>query len=275
MTVPSFAPVTPDVPVEQFANGVNESQPTTLQHVADPATTPPAPPATTSTSGQTFTVEDINKVREQEKNKLYPEIDRLKEELKSVQDTLSAKAQAEAEARAAAEEEARLKAEAEMDVRELLKVKETEWETRFREQAEAIAAAEEERQRSVQLLQMEQQYQELLAYRQSRLDEAADSIMPELRDLATGNTREEIDASIQNLIDRSNRIVDSVKQATQSARQQMPGARVTYPANGPLDNNLEPNSLTTEQIAAMSPSEYAKHRATLLGSSSSNRGMFG
>lgn len=276
MTVPAFAPVTPtntQESVEQFSNGVTEShQVTEVPHTA-PITNETTP--VTNSSGQQFTAEDLNKVREQEKAKLYPEIDRLKNELKTVQEQLSSRAQEEAEARAKAEAEARAKAEAEMDVRELLKAKESEWETRFTQQAEQIAAEKAERERAQQLFQLEQQYSELQAYRQQRLDAAADQIMPELRDLVTGNTVEEVEASIQNLIDRTARIVDNVKQATQSARQQQPGARVTYPANGPLDTDSNNQSFTPEQLAAMDISEYSKHRARLLGSSSSSRGMFG
>ncbi len=274
MTVPSFAPVTPtntQEAVEQFSNGLVESQPTT----AVPHVTLPAEPEAPAPKGRTFTEEDLSKVREQEKAKLYPEIDRLKGELKTVQEQLNARAQAEADARAQAEAEARAKAEAEMDVKDLLKAKETEWEARFREQAELIAAEKAERERAQQMFLLEQQYSELQSYRQARLEEAADQIMPELRDLVAGNTVEEVDASIQNLIDRTARIVDNVKQATQTARQQMPGARVTYPANGPLDTDSATQSFTPEQLAAMDLAEYTKHRSRLLGSSGSNKGMFG
>ena len=73
-----------------------------------------------------YTEEDLKRVREQEKSKLYPQIDSLKEELnllKKEREERLAQMQAE---KAAAEEEARKKAESEMDVRQLLEVKEQE-----------------------------------------------------------------------------------------------------------------------------------------------------
>jgi hypothetical protein len=262
MSVPVETPVT-DVAVEPFVNGVVESNPVSVQNLS------------TEHTGPVFTVEDINKIREQEKAKLYPEIERLKNDLKEIRERESERVRSVEEQKAAAEAEARAKAEAEMDAKELLKAKEREWEERFNQQAQLIAAEKAEREQSQAVLQMERQYQELMAYRQARLDEMADQIMPELRDLATGSTVEEIDASIANLVDRTARIVDNVKQATQSARQQMPGARVTYPANGPLDTDSNNQSFTPEQVAGMSMSDYAKYRERLLGRPSSAKGLFG
>jgi len=269
MSVPTFAPIPPtnsEESVEQFATGVVESQPVgTPPHVTLPEE--PAAPK--------FTEADLARVREQEKNKLYPEIERLKQENKAFAEQEAARQQAAARAQAEAEAEAQRLREAEMSAKELILAKEQEWENRFNAQAQAIAEAEAERNRSLQLLQMEQQYQELQAYKQQALDANVDAIMPELRDLVAGNSREEIDASIQNLVERSNRIVDSVAQATQAARQQMPGARVTYPANGPLDNNSDNKQFTDEQLAAMDLATYAKNRPNLIGNGRSSQGMFG
>lgn len=274
MSTPTFAPASPnpEASVEQFTNGIVEVSPTTMQTVTNQV---PEPTPTVTNNGQTFTAEDLNKVRETEKAKLYPEITRLKSELQTVQEQLSAREQFEAAERAALEAEARAKAEAEMDAKELLLSKETEWETRFREQAEAIAKIENDRRMTEALLQQEQTSRELEAYRQSVLEANADNIIPQLKDFVSGNTVDEINASVQTLVERSALIAEDVKQSQQAARQQMPGARVTYPANGPLDNNTSNNSFTPEQVAQMTPAEYAKHRAALLGNSSKSTGMFG
>jgi hypothetical protein len=128
-----------------------------------------------------YTEEDLKRVREQEKSKLYPQIDSLKEELtilkKEREERLS---QMEAE-KAAAEEEARKKAESEMDVRQLLEVKEQEW-------AQKLEAERTERERAFTLLERERQYAELTEYRNRRLEDERENIMPELVDLISGNT---------------------------------------------------------------------------------------
>ena len=71
-----------------------------------------------------YSEDDLKKVREQEKSKLYPQIDSLKEELNVLKKEREERI-AEAAARAAeAEAEAKKKAESEMDVRQLLEAKE-------------------------------------------------------------------------------------------------------------------------------------------------------
>jgi DNA repair exonuclease SbcCD ATPase subunit len=212
-----------------------------------------------------YTEEDLKRVREQEKSKLYPQIDSLKEELnilkKEREERLS---QMEAE-KAAAEEEARKKAESEMDVRQLLEVKEQEW-------AQKLEAERTERERAFTLLERERQYAELTEYRNRRLEDERENIMPELVDLISGNTPEEIEQSITGLRERSSRILESAQSAMQSARKEMTGSRVTAPPSGPMDTNMDQQQFTAEQIAAMSVTEYAKYRGKLLGKSASDRG---
>ena len=163
------------------------------------------------------------------------------------------------------EADARKKAEAEMDVRELLQSKEKEW-------AEKLEAEKAERERAFTLLDRERQYAELNEYRNRRLEEERDNIIPELVDLIAGGTSEEIENSITGLRDRSSRILESAQSAMQNARKEMTGSRVTSPPSGPMDNNSEQQSFTAEQIAAMSVTEYAKYRGKLLGKAASERG---
>jgi DNA repair exonuclease SbcCD ATPase subunit len=212
-----------------------------------------------------YTEDDLKKVREQEKSKLYPQIDSLKEELTILKKEREERL-AEAAARAAeAEAEAKKKAEAEMDVRQLLEAKELEW-------AQKLEAERAERERAFTLLERERQYAELSEYRTRRLEDERDNIMPELVDLISGNTPEEIEQSITGLRERSSRILESAQSAMQTARKEMTGSRVTAPPTGPMDTNMEQNQFTAEQIAAMSVTEYAKYRGKLLGKSASDRG---
>ena len=212
-----------------------------------------------------YSEDDLKKVREQEKSKLYPQIDSLKEELNVLKKEREERI-AEAAARAAeAEAEAKKKAESEMDVRQLLEAKEQEW-------AQKLEVERGERERAFTLLERERQYAELSEYRTRRLEDERDNIMPELVDLISGNTPDEIEQSITGLRERSSRILESAQSAMQNARKEMTGSRVTAPPSGPMDTNMEQNSFTAEQIAAMSVTEYAKYRGKLLGKSASDRG---
>ena len=110
-------------------------------------------------------------------------------------------------------------------------------------------------------------------YRQMRIEQERDSIVPQLIDLVNGNSEEEIEQSIESLKDKSAGIMQDVQQTVLSARQQMPGARITAPASGPLDNDSEQPIGTPDSIRDMSMADYAKNRAKLLGNAASNRGQ--
>lgn len=221
-------------------------------------------PVAAPASGQ-YTDEDLKRVREQEKSKLYPQIDSLKEELAILKKEREERLADAERLRAEQEAEARKKAEAEMDVRQLLETKEREW-------AEKLEAERLEREKAFTLLERERQYSELTEYRNRRLSEEQDNIMPELLDLISGNTPDEIEQSIAGLRERSSRILESAQTAMQNARKEMTGSRVTAPPSGPMDTNSDQQQFTAEQISAMSVTEYAKHRGKLLGKSASDRG---
>lgn len=227
--------------------------------------------APTVDTSKFYTEEDLAKVRGQEKDKLYPQIEKLKEEL----DAIKRDKEEQELARKAAEEakalEERERAEDEMGVRDLLKVKEQEW-------AEQLEREREERERAFALLEREKTFAEIQNYRTSRLEAERDSIIPELVDLISGNSIEEIEQSIQGLKERSSRILDSAQQAMQSARREMTGTRVTTPPNaGPMDIETGTRQFTAEDIAAMPLNEYAKYRSQLLSPNAQGRsqGLFG
>lgn len=222
-------------------------------------------PVQSQTPNKSYSEEDLKKVREQEKSKLYPQIDSLKEELAVLKKEREERLAEAERLRAEQEAEARKKAEAEMDVRQLLETKEKEW-------AEKLEAERLERERAITLLERERQFTELSEYRTARLNQERENIIPELVDLITGNNREEIEESIAGLKERSSRILESAQQAMQSARKEMTGSRVTAPASGPLDTNSDQQQFTADQIAAMSVTEYAKYRGKLLGQAASDRG---
>jgi hypothetical protein len=236
-----------------------------VDHTASPAQQ--VPPTNNFVEQKGYTDEDLKRVREQEKSKLYPQIDSLKEEInllkKDREDRLAEANRIAAEK----EEEARKKAESEMDVRALLEQKENEWKSQLEE-------IRQEGARKDALLERERQYSELTAYRNQRIKEEESNIMPELLDMVSGNSADEIEQSIAGLKERSSKILESAQQAIQAQRRDMKGTSTTLPPT--MENNSGQQSFTADQIAAMSVTEYAKYRDNLLPNANArNKGIFG
>lgn len=231
---------------------------------------------TTEVASQTFTADDLAKARAQEKEKLYPQVEKLKEEL-----SLLKQQQAERDAEEAKRKEERKKREAEaakkkkdeeeaaLEVRELLKKKEEEWQAQL--ESERL-----EREKAFALLDQERRFQQLMNYRSMRLEQERENIIPELIDMISGNSEDEIEQSISGLKAKSAKILEAVSQAGVQNRKEMVGTRVTVPASGPLDNDSEQRSYSPNDISNMSMADYAKNRAKLLGSgNNSGQGLFG
>ena len=228
--------------------------------------------AVVEASGETsvYTVDDLAKAREQEKSKLYPQLEKMREELSSLRKEKEEEAARRTQLEAAKQAEElsiqKAKEEEELSFKDLLKKKEQEFQSQ-------IEAERLERERAFALLDQERKFQEVTNYRSSRVEQERDNIVPELIDLVDGNTADEIEQSIAMLKEKSARILSSAQQAMQSARQQMAGTRITNPAAGPLDNDSEQKTYSPDSIREMSLADYAKQRAKLLGAAASNRGQ--
>lgn len=257
---------TAEVAAEAFAAEAGVA-PTVVDAGADASTV--TPPDSASRQFK-YSDEDLAKVRSQEKDKLYPQIEKLKSELDELKKAREAELSAKQAEKEAQDAEERSRLEADLDVRELLKKKENEW-------TEQLERERQERERAFALLEREKTFAELQNFRQQRLEEERENIIPELLDLVTGNTQDEINASIDGLKARSTRILESAQQAMQTARKEMTGSRVTAPPTGPLDINSEQRNFTADEIAAMPMNEYAKYRQRLLSPTAQGRskGLFG
>jgi hypothetical protein len=222
------------------------------------------------TTNKFYTDEDLAKVRSQEKDKLYPQIENLKEELNSLRkekEEEAARRAADAEAEAARAREVAL---SELDTKSYA-------DARLAELQEQLERERQERERAFALLEREKTFADLQAYRQEVLEQERESIIPELVDLISGNTREEITTSVESLKERSARILESAQSAMQNARKEMTGTRATLPPAGPLETNSEQRNLTPQEIASMSMNDYAKYRSRLLSPSAQGKssGLFG
>lgn len=218
------------------------------------------------TAVKTYTEDDLQRVREQEKNKLYDTIESLKGEVSTLaKDREERLAEAE-RLRLDAEEDARKKAEAELSTRDLLDLKEKEWSSQLNE-------IRQENARNLALAERERQYSALTEYKTKRLQEVQEDIMPQLLDEVTGNTPDEVEQSIAKYIAKTNEILEASQSATAAARRDMVGTKTTLPPT--MENNSGQQQFTAEQIAAMSVSEYAKVRDRLGMGRGSNIGIFG
>jgi DNA repair exonuclease SbcCD ATPase subunit len=231
-----------------------------------------APTVTTAETrtSKFYTEDDLVKVRSQEKEKLYPQIENLKEELlnlKKEKEEEASRRAAEAQAEADRVKEAQ---ESELDAKSYAELK-------TKELQEQLERERQERERAFALLEREKTFADLQAYRQQVLEQERENIIPELVDLISGNTREELQQSVEGLKDRSAKILESAQSALQNARKEMKGTSVTTPPAGPLETNMEQRQLTAEEIQSMSMNDYAKYRARLLSPTAQgkSRGLFG
>jgi hypothetical protein len=231
-------------------------------------------------SNQFFTAEDIEKARREERDKLYGRITRSDERFRTLEEELKSLA-ADRDRRAAEEERHRQEAQAavqakeqeELSAKQLIEAKEKEWSERLE-----LVRKEQEQQRVV--YEKDQQYLQLKNYieRRAREETAADTIAPELMDFINGNTPEEVESSITLLREKTQRILNGIREGTMQTRAAMPGVSTAGqpPTGGPLDNTPGTKTMTPEDIAAIPPNEWHKYRAQLgLENAGSNRGMYG
>lgn len=233
---------------------------------------------------KTFTEEDVESIRKQEKDKMYKRLEEADQRVKAMEEQMTIIAQEREAARKEAEERARQEQELikqreinELSAKELLLKKEDEFNQRIssveKEWQERLSSIESQRQAQEALLEKERRIQEINAYRNSRMQDEADSIIPELQDLVSGSSEEEIENSIAVLKERSNAIIESIQQATAASQGRLRGAPVTAPPVGPMETQTEYQQLTAEDIRNMPMDQYMKMRDRLLNARST-RGRF-
>lgn len=139
-----------------------------------------------------------------------------------------------------------------------------------RETDERFRRIDEERAIEQTTFAREREHTALAEYRTQQLTEHGDAIMPQFRDLVAFGTRAEVDASIIDMRARTQDIIANVQQAQQQAWTAQRGVSPTgIPASGPLENLPDASrDFTAQEIAAMSPAEYARNRPRLMQAAS-------
>lgn len=252
---------------------------TTAPEVTDPVTATPTPDPTAlpvtpalppADPDVRFTAKDIEKARQQEKDKLYDRISPMEEELKRLRKDREDREAKDAERAQKAKDAVDAKHRDEASAKDLLDEANRQWEQKF-------AGLEAQRQQEAAVHEAERQFQALREYAQNAVRNAGDDIAPQLVDYITGNTQAEIDASLEMAKAKTAAILEEVAQSQQVIRSQQRGVSATgYAPTGVMDTAPGSEQYTTEQIAAMTPNEWAKHRNKFIGQgNTNNRGLFG
>lgn len=229
------------------------------QPVSQPPQAPPFQPQQQPNGQQQYrwTDEDLERARQQEKDKLYGRIEELSTQMRTFQ---TDREQEQAERERLAQEAAdalRLKEEGELEVRDLLARRETEWQERFT-QLESRYDSDRA------IFEKERAFAQVQEYRRDRIEQETEFILPELRDLVTGDTPEAVDASIEVMKARTAQIFANMAAAQQQLPFQPRGAAPTLPPVGPMEQMPSYESLTPDDIRNMDMDTYKKYRAQLL-----------
>ncbi len=222
------------------------------QQAQPPATQQPAPG---------YTDEDIARARREEKDKLYPEIQTMRTQLAELQQQREAEAAEKQRLADEAEQARREREEAELSTKELLERRDQEWSQRFE-------SLERQREQDRAVYEQERRLAELESYRTQRIEQEQEYLLPEIRRYITGNTPEEIDASIEAAKADSESIFQNMTQFV-APQQQVPfqqprAASPTAPPVGPLETQSHNQDITPEDIATMDMETYKRNRHILL-----------
>lgn len=247
----------------------------------DDAQTQTAPTATTPVP-QTFvpqpgvayfTAEQVEKFRADERSKLQQALDaqKARADEQATQLTALAEAQAEreaAEAKRLETEQAAAKAEADKDrdAKTLLEEKDLEWAQRFDQ-----LRLQQEQQNAAHAL--ERQALELQGYIQSRVaQEIGDkNIAPQLAKFVNGTTKEEVEASIEQVKNTTLQIAQDLAAEQQQTRQQTPGVSTN---TGPSSMGSVPEMDDGVDYTKLSMKDYLEKVRPGLGIGQGGQGLF-
>lgn len=211
-----------------------------------------------------YTEEDVEKIRSEEKNKLYGRISDMDKQLSELHESQVARDTAEQETKDALLAEARRVEEEGMEIRDLMARKEQEFNERL---DEIQANAERER----ALFEQERRLSEVDEYKRNITEQNAEYIIPELRDLITGSSLEEIDRSIDEMKARTSAIMQNINDVASQQRQSMRGVTpLGAPPVGPMEQSSSYENLSADDISNMSMEQYRQHRDRLLRAASPN-----
>lgn len=255
-------------PPEQQPPDPNDPNNITVTETPPPAQPPPPPrQARSGSDPQTFTVEDVERVRQEERERystLTAQMDDLNAEIARYRQVDDERTKAEEKARKDAEKAEKKKQEEEMELRDLIAKKDVEWE-------EKLAQERAERERTLAILDQERRHASLQNYMSQRMVDEGERIAPQLRKLVAGSSEQEIDAKIAELIEISASILGDTQRYIQNQNAARPTVGVTSPPMGPPEMTPVTRTYTPDDIKALTNEEYAAQRESLLRAASDSR----
>lgn len=260
-------------PIRLIAGGSTPEAPP----VANPPVIPVNPPVQQPPAAQYFTADQVEAIRQQEKDKLYDRMKKTDDQLNAFKTTVDqltadkATRDAEVEAqRKAAEDAQKREAESKLTAEQLIQAREAEFKTQ-----------QEQFQKDMELklatMSKEQEFLKLQSYIRTRVAEeiAANTIIPDLVEFVGGNSEAEVDASITKVKEKTANIVKGATTLTGGAPQ-LPGVSPTGSPAGSLDNLTPPRGLSAEEISKMGMADYAKFRSQSgIDRAGNGQGLFG
>lgn len=231
-----------------------------------------------------FSEEEIEKARQQEKDKMYGRLETSDNRVKGLEEQLTViQKERDAAVKAAAEQykkDAELIKQREFEelsAKELLLKQETVFNERLNnvenEWRARLEEIERDRQESSALLEKERAHQELQTYIGRRMQEEQEHIIPELLGMISGNSLEEVEIAISRFKGASSAILENVQRVTAATQPRAKSVGVTAPPVGPMETQSEQQTLSAEDIRNMSMEQYSKMRDRLLNARTS-RGRF-
>jgi DNA repair exonuclease SbcCD ATPase subunit len=233
--------------------------------ITDPAAPAPPPAPRRTPAKSVFTAEDIERARQEEKDKVYGRLTKAEEALQRMETERQAFEQERAEAEKArkqAEKEAekvrKLAEDEDKSAKQLLAEAQADWEFKLQEERS-------NRERLEAILLKERESQDLQMYLSQQMvavaegtDEYPDGIVPQMRRFVAGNSKEEIDASIRAAQEATAELLGEIRSRSNGQRAQQPTSRVTSPPVGPMElTETGVRQLSAQDIKDMTPAEYA------------------
>lgn len=226
---------------------------------------PPAPApvdnSPTAAEIQTLLDGERERVRKEEKDKLYPQIEDLKSQVQTLAQEREERLAAEQENAQQRAEAERLAQEAEMTALQRLEQYQSDQDRRFSE-------LEAERDRERALRERESEFSRVVEYRARRMAEESSMIAPQLLDYISGTTEEQIEQSIEMAKAKTAQILEEVSQAQLGQRRQTSPSISGVPPVDMMGGGEQQRSLSAEDIRNMDMSEYQQYRSQLLGAAS-------
>jgi hypothetical protein len=229
------------------------------------------------TTVRTFTAEEVEKFRADERNKAANKVAKLQADFEAekaaraeLAASVAAREAAEAEAAAAVAAQVKSAEEADLDAKTLLERRTAEFDAKF-------AEMERKQQQREAQLELERKYLEMKAYIQGRVAEetVAKTIHPAFYDYIDGQTPEQVEASISLAKQKTEQMVAEIAAREQGQTQQafQTGQGVST-ATGPSSMGSVQEGGDEVDFTNMSYADFVKNRQTLIRTNS-NSGIFG